>query len=805
MSKSKRSSHGKARGGHKGPPPGGTIGGPLDPRRQGLTAFRSGRFDAAIAAWTAPARNDPRVAAALAEAYFRRALTRTVPAEQVADLRQAVTLVPADLPYHYHLGLALHRDGRPVDAMAEYRTVLGRDPRWPGVAFVLALAALEQDATIDLTALPGSTPSIQAALAPVQALLRGQRGAPADDALNRLWQGLQALAQPTGAAEALTLLDDTRPLSTAQATVTRRYYRGVALARAGDHAGALGAWRNVSAERFARPWLEHNIAAALQRDGGALLAPDDLVGTSPEAQRLRGLATRDASFAARVVRQLDTLARDAATAGEWARAVAAWEQAREFVGLHASLGSPRPLLHNLALAYEALDLWSEAAEAWRALLRTRPRRTRRVDADATQAVTPTAAPAGSLTEEQWAWVRARVIACYKKAGQPGEAVGLFRQAIKADPDDLDTRLQLVDALLANQQDQAASNELERILAIDPQHVEARLRQAALDVEQGYLIRAMATFRDVLAREPGRDDVRRTLAQTLLTYGDYLLEQGDFARAAAAFTEGADLEPASYRFPLRLARLAIDRAHPAEAVPHLSRALELATTDRAAYVAIIECWAVAGNLDEARAVLSVAAERLGAEDPDFYIDAAEVVFAQAGRLAASAPPARSRGARGTRAKGKAGQPPPPAEAAWSALGQELLDRAVAVRPDDALIPSTIASAFITTRPDLALRYAEEAARLDPHNPEALITLGLAQGLNDHGREAEQTLRRAARLARQQGRPELVREAEELAGRIASPFFRVMAGLMLGGPDALDSLDGLGGLDGLDDIDPADIFF
>ena len=48
-------------------------------------------------------------------------------------------------------------------------------------------------------------------------------------------------------------------------------------------------------------------------------------------------------------------------------------------------------------------------------------------------------------------MRKRVIANYKQAGNPVEAVTVFRQAIKADPDDMDARLQLVEALVANEQ------------------------------------------------------------------------------------------------------------------------------------------------------------------------------------------------------------------------------------------------------------------------------------------------------------------------------------------------------------------
>src|SRR6187200_3388566 len=97
---------------------------PADGRQQGLRAFQAGRFDQAIIIWSRLGGDD-RLTAALAEAYFRRALLRATPQERVADLREALTRAPDDARYRYHLGLALHRAGDLAAAMKEYRAVLG--------------------------------------------------------------------------------------------------------------------------------------------------------------------------------------------------------------------------------------------------------------------------------------------------------------------------------------------------------------------------------------------------------------------------------------------------------------------------------------------------------------------------------------------------------------------------------------------------------------------------------------------------------------------------------------------------------
>src|SRR6185369_7859669 len=116
---------------------------------------------------------------------------------------------------------------------------------------------------------------------------------------------------------------------------------------------------------------------------------------------------------------LDKGAYTAAAAGDWQRAAELWQAARELVGSSASLGSPQPLLHNLALAYERLERWEEAADAWRGMLRTRPRRK----------AGQRPADAAALSDQQWGWVRTRISTCHQQAGRPDLALAVFRQII----------------------------------------------------------------------------------------------------------------------------------------------------------------------------------------------------------------------------------------------------------------------------------------------------------------------------------------------------------------------------------------
>ena len=764
-----------------------------DPRREGLRAFHAGRFDDAIAAWSDPSAHDARVAVALAEAHFRRALTLPAGVSRLPDLRRAVELACDDPRYQYHLGLALHHAHELAAAIERYRTVLARDPAWPGVGLSLALAALEQDPAVDLTALPGSTPTVRLTLAPVQALLRGRPvTALGDGPLERLWQGLSLLGRDGAAARAV--LDDDRPLPSARASTVRQYYQGVAAAAVGDFDMASRRWRHVFAEDSRdpqsprQPWLLDNMSAAALRllDTPSTDSADDLARATDIGPDVLALAASRPALADVVIRALDRGAAAAAMTGDWAQATRLWERARDIVSAGAGLGSPRPLLHNLALAYEAQERWLEAAETWRAMLRTQPRRqaaagTRKpgkargraaaTGADGAVAAAPaldTGGEDGAPSAAQWAWVRRRVVECYKRAGQPGEAVAVFRQALKADPDDVEMRLQLVDALLASGQEQAAYNEVWRAARAAPDDDDVQFRLAGIQLERGEGYAAERTLRQLLKRSPDHAEARRLLARVFLEIGLTLHEAGQYAAAIKTFEEGGELEPDDYQFPLGLARVAIDQGkRKGVAIDQgkrkgvaalLERVLERGAEQPAAYVGALECWTVMDDIDQARAVVARAEGALPPASA-FYVDAGSIV------LRVSAAPALPYGLAPPAA-------PEAAKTAWEDLGAELLERGMARRPDDARLRASVATALLPVRPALALRYAEEAARLSPDDLPVLILLGMAQGLNERRREAKETLQRAARQARRQGDAVMAREIELLRRQVDSPLLSLL---------------------------------
>jgi tetratricopeptide (TPR) repeat protein len=744
-----------------------------------MRAFMAQRFDAAIANWSQLDRHDAKVCEALAEAYFRRALTHADDTARADDMQQAFELAPHDLRYRYHMGLALHRSGKPAEAAEHYRAVLHESPTWNGAGLALALAELEQDSMASLEDLPGSTPALRETLEPLRLLLRGEVPPMPDDAdqsVQMLWHGLGLLQ--AGDSAARSVLRDNHALSSLHVHAIRQFYQGVAAAQAGDMATAVDLWWEVYQARSVQPaMLEHNLTAGLIK---VLQAHVD-AGTSEEVADLAVQVAESplshAALNALLLAVLDQAAHAAASHANWQRAVKLWSLARGLVSGSTSLGSPRPLLHNLALAYEHLEHWRLAADMWRALLRARPRKARD---DAERAADPF-----DYTDEQWAWVRRRVITCYQNAGEPGEAVKVFRQAIKNDPEDLDLRIQLVDALLANDQEQAAFNQIDQVLLRNPRHIEANLRLANLYGAGGQWGAAERALRIVLDQQPEREDVRRQVARVMLMRGNYLHNVRMLDQAEQIFAEGQQFAPDDYQFPLNLARVAVDRRDLERAESLINQALELAGEYAPVYVAAIDCWAVAGDIERVRATIERAERVLGA-DVEFY---AELAISLLQRSSAP-PPFPSFLFGGTPA-------PPPKDDELTALAEDVLNRAVALRPDDPQLRFRLASELLNLDAELALQHAEAGVNLLPDEPSGLLLLGLLQGLTERDKEARATLRKTAKLARKRGDEFLAQQAEMLQQQIGSPMLRLSLQMGLELDDEM--------LDEMDDLDEFDDLF
>jgi len=735
---------------HKHTPRLSPPAGPLTPRQAGLRAFRRGDFNTAIAEWSRlDATSEPGIPAALAEAHFRRALLTHDETLRKNDLRQTVELAPGEGRYWYHLGLAQHRAERLDDASAAYTRAVELGFTRGGVGLTRGLAEVERNPEVDLDAL-GLPETDWVTLRPIAALLRGEAQAVLDappppnpnDPLAALWRGL-ALVHAGQVERALPVLASPAQRLKGEAEAVRALYHGLALAASGDEPRALNVWA-AAAARTATPRLQAALATAQLRRIRAAVEAGDWPTVLSAIERERRVAAEHAGFRAVEVVARNRLANAAAMQGDWEAALGHWAQIRSALEAYPELGPITPILHNLGVALERAGHWEEAAEAWSALLNRLPRRATKKSPAELGLPLPVA--------EYRAWLRRRVLDAFKRGGRPDAAITHYRNAVKAGPDDIDLRLELADALLANDQIIAARNELQRILKKWPAHVEARLRLAEVHRQRGEWYGAELELRGVLETDPDHAAARRGLAEMLIERAHAQFDYGYFAQAKTLYEEALALTPDDPMFLVWLGNTELAQRRLPAARERFDAAL--AKGDLHTYVSVFTCWAQRNNLSEARGIIQ-RAEAAGFGSPHFYIDAAAECFKLAN------------GPRSPLGFGFPGAPRR-ADDPWEQLGRDLLHQAESGRIDSIEELQHLIGSLGPLRPDLALNYAQALVHRTPDDPLAIMMLAVLQGMSGQSKAGKDSLRRAAALARKQGKLELLEEIEEFRSLVNNPF-------------------------------------
>ncbi len=442
-----------------------------------------------------PSRN-PQAAAVVhqfqAEAHFRLAVNSPLAQEQETHLNAALALSPEEPRFHFHRAIALFRQARLADAAAALDKAAGH----PGVAFVGTLLRLANGQAWE-----------EKGLAPEEAntlrLLRAVRQDKPARALhelaqqpilasNEIWQVLIDLRSDVNAATPEHLQKLAGPLASGEAQGILHYYAGVAALGQGRKKEAADAWGISAASGWSSPWFTENneylgredvIALAQEEKWQEIVKVAEQI-PSPVSDRILSETIGTAYF---------VLGYQAAEAANWQKAAGLLRTASKYVG-------GRTLSQNLAICEEALERWDAAGDAWREMARRRPRSENHPD---------------SMTDAQVAALWVHAAECYDRSEYDNEEViNCLRTAVKYAEDDIDVRTKLVDALLQVDREDAAENELVRILEIDENHIPTLLRLAHIATEK-WGGEPVPLFRRVLAIEPDNQEARDSLADHYL--------------------------------------------------------------------------------------------------------------------------------------------------------------------------------------------------------------------------------------------------------------------------------------------------
>lgn len=457
----------------------------------------------------------------LAQIYAERASSSTGQAK-LDDLELAVQYAPVEPSYRARLARALEQNDQIDEALTHYQAAndIASNSQ---VGYLWSVAALEAGRPlpkIDLSSAAQNTLGIVQHLvsnAPESARLEE----PVLDSSLPLWQALAEMLSDEETASTGKLKKAISALDGVSGAGVAHYYLGVAALRAGDVDTAREALTEAKRAGYTSPWLQENLGYLTRARVIPRAEADDWQGVIDVGEPV--LSEVDDRILAETVSLAHFhIGYQAAQTGDWTTAVRHWQQAERY-------DSNRYLAQNLALAREQQEDWAGAAEAWRDLIRRRPRKEDHPD---------------HLDDNQVAGIWRHAAECYKQAGNPAEAATCLQNGLKHTPDDIEMRFELSDALLANEQFDAAENELNRILERDPDNVEAMVRLGQLyDMSgQGRGYQAIDMLEKAIELDPRNEEARDTLGIHYIEQAARFMDWGMYDLAVEQYRQGLEYLP-----------------------------------------------------------------------------------------------------------------------------------------------------------------------------------------------------------------------------------------------------------------------
>jgi tetratricopeptide (TPR) repeat protein len=447
--------------------------------------------------------------------------------------------------------------------------------------------------------------------------------------------------------------------------------------------------------------------------------------------------------------------------GKWKQALEIWKPVDSLMGANG-----RYLAANRALAYEKMDMYKDAAEAWREFARRRPRKGGSDDA---------------LSEAQVARLWSRVSTLYMKAGLVDEAIESLQTALKYQPDDLQLGLALTHRYLEAERDEAAANQMDRLYKLHPKNIEVlvlRAEMAEMGIQgRGFwridpFMSGISQWEAVYATndETYAPVAREQLENLYLEIIGELEYMGRNTQIQAVYNHAFKTLP-DYHFlrALYVVDLLKIRKRRKEAIEQI--ALIDLTNDEALHQ-LVDGWHIVNEPDQAKALLEKA-ETLKPHDSDFYLGIANCAMERE-QLEI-----------------------------MEMYQQEAFKRAIGVK-ERQNVQISIAMSFTTRDPNKAIMLLKDVVKADKNCAPALISLVIAYMKMGKLSAAKQSLHDAERAARVSNDPS-VTDAVEQVKRILNSPFAGFAGMM-GKPGKLPALPpGMPNDDWEDDIDMSEGFF
>jgi len=709
--------------------------------QSGLSHFREGKYEQAIRAWRGIVEDsEPMLAAQLAEAHFRNAMSKYESGDMktvISELHSALKYDSLVSPnarensshpvYLFHIGLAYHRMGKFPQAISYYTRAVQIAPEVERYRYHLGLAHLQsgdiQKSIESFKAVKGihgrvgealvyiSQGDHERALELLDAARDGQvfekslrASAPGSEI--RFLKGLVYLSLEND--------KKAKPLLKAAAddgvgSGASDYYLGLAHARSNAIPSAVKAWEDASRKGLDIGFIKDDMADVYRQLAVRYFNRDDLSKVVEIWEKLLEVEPEDDEARRNLVHAYFLRGNDRAKAEKFADAIKHWEKAWELDSTNVGIA------HNLALAYEKQNKLGEAAKYWKTAVSGWKRQ-----------MSSASGGEKEVLQARMHTVHTHLADIALEEDNTGRAIAEYRQALRYAPKEVRTIVKLADLYMMEGSSDRAIDYLSQARRLSPKDTDVLEQMSFAYLMRGSFSQSVECMKEILRVDPGNQLYRELVGGYYLDRAEDMLTGKKHEAALRFINEGLEVCPGNIKLQAFVGAVYLNMGNKPKAEAAFREIIAKNPMDTKTYLAVAHQYLNNDMMDDASGYFAEAI-KLAPGNPYTYIDIASEYC----------------------------------HFDMCEDARRYFEMAKKLKPGDASILMAIVDKLLKREcSEYGLQYAKELMSIAPDDPKSYFLLGLAYHLGDMNDEALDTLTAGMDIAKKTGNKEVFEEIDDL---------------------------------------------
>ncbi|MBM3213208.1 tetratricopeptide repeat protein, partial [Candidatus Poribacteria bacterium] len=380
------------------------------------------------------------------------------------------------------------------------------------------------------------------------------------------------------------------------------YYLGIAHARTRAMQSAIKAWEDASRKGLSVQIIRDDMVNIYRQLVPVYFDKGNLNKVIKIWERLLELSPGDLETRKNLVHAYFLHGNEYAKAENYKSAIKHWEKAW-------NLDPSNPdISHNLALAYEkqkqsamAMNYWQETVKGWKLRISANPSEKETLKARLHSAHTHLGAMALEIDNL-------------------GRAISEYREALRYDPEDLDSIVKLANLYIIQRNPRSAIKELEKARRIAPKDLDVLHQMSIAYALDKNILRSVECIREILRIDPSNETYKELLCNYYIDRAKEARKRERYEAALKFLDEGLEILPNNIDILALFGGIYLDMDEPDKAEDTFKKIIQMNQSNYRSYLAVASHYLESHMRDKAELYFAQAIS-INPDEPDIYIEIA----------------------------------------------------------------------------------------------------------------------------------------------------------------------------------------